>query len=281
MSATVRELQLVLLEMLTQIDEICKRHSINYSLSSGTLLGAVRHKGFIPWDDDLDLMFLRNEYEKFLNIPKEEFAHYGLTLQKEYDKVWPLTFSKVRKDNTTYIEKGPDIIPGAHLGVYIDIFPVDNLYDDDFLAHLQWDVFHLLVAKTLGARGYKTNLLNKKIALFVSKHLPTAPMLSFVKAEKESQSKGVHIFLGASVDREKSIYPREMFEEYTNIEFEGKNFPVIKDYKKYLEITYGNYMELPPEKDRLAAIHAEYVDLNRNYTEYVKKRLGGILRSEE
>lgn len=186
MSTSVRELQMALLDMLVKIDELCKKYEINYSLSSGTVLGAVRHGGFIPWDDDLDLMFVREEYEKFLRIPNEEFQRCGFTLQKAFTKEWPMFFSKVRKNGTTFIEKYPNKL------------------------------------------------------------------------------------MGASIDRDKSIYPREMFEEYTSVEFEGKTFPVIKDYKKYLEITYGNYMELPPEKDRLAAIHAEYVDLNKSYEEYVK-----------
>lgn len=150
MSNTVKDLQRVLFEMLVQIDEICKENGVQYSLSSGTVLGAVRHKGFIPWDDDLDLMFMRDEYEKFLNLPKEEFASRGLTLQKEYDKIWPLTFSKVRKDNTTYIEHGPDIIEGAHLGVYIDIFPVDNLSNNALHADMQWHVFNCWRQNALG-----------------------------------------------------------------------------------------------------------------------------------
>lgn len=83
MSNTVKDLQRVLFDMLVQIDEICKENGVRYSLSSGTVLGAVRHKGFIPWDDDLDLMFMRDEYEKFLKIPQEEFSSRGLTLQKE------------------------------------------------------------------------------------------------------------------------------------------------------------------------------------------------------
>ena len=83
MKTTVRDLQLTLLDMLIQIDEICTKNNIKYSLSSGTVLGAVRHGGFIPWDDDLDLMLMRDEYEKFLNLPETEFSSRGLTLQKE------------------------------------------------------------------------------------------------------------------------------------------------------------------------------------------------------
>lgn len=271
MSVGVRDLQLALLEMLIQIDEICRKNNIKYSLSSGTVLGAVRHKGFIPWDDDLDLMFMRDEYEKFLKLPKEEFSSRGLTLQKEYDNIWPLTFSKVRKDNTTYIERGPDIIEGAHLGVYIDIFPVDNLSDNALYADMQWHVFQLLAAKCLGKRGYKTDSKKKKLALFISRFLPVKPMLNFVKNESGTDTKSVHAFLGAAVVKDKTIYPRHIFEDYTKINFEGRSFSVISGYKEYLEITYGDYMKLPSEEERQAALHAEIIDLNTSYVEYVKK----------
>lgn len=276
MNASIRDLQLALLEMLIQIDEICQKNHIKYSLSSGTVLGAVRHKGFIPWDDDLDLMFMRDEYEKFLKIPKEEFLSRGLTLQKEYDAVWPLTFSKVRKNNTTYIERGPDVIEGANLGIYIDIFPVDNLSDNSTYAGIQWHVFHLLAAKCLGKRGYKTSSMKKKVALTISRFLPVKPMLNVVKNERAVNTKLVHTFLGAAAHRNKNIYPRELFENYTKISFEGFFFPVILGYEKYLQIAYGDYMKLPSEKERKAALHAEIVDLHTSYTEYVK-----ILKKEK
>lgn len=271
MPNTVKDLQRVLFEILVQIDEVCKENGICYSLSSGTVLGAVRHKGFIPWDDDLDLMFMRDEYERFLKIPQEEFSSRGLTLQKEYDKTWPLTFSKVRKNNTTYIERSVDVLEGTHLGVYIDIFPVDNLSDNAVYAAMQWHVFHLLAAKCLGKRGYKTNLWKKKFAMAISRFLPVEPMLTFVKNEKETNTKNVHAFLGAAVVREKTIYPRNLFESYTEIDFEGRNFSVISGYKEYLEITYGDYMKLPSEEERKTALHAEVVDLNTSYEVYVKK----------
>lgn len=270
MSTTVRELQLALLDMTIKIDEICKKYGIQYSLSSGTVLGAVRHGGFIPWDDDLDLMFVRSEYERFLQIPDEEFRKYGFTLQRAFTKEWPMFFSKVRKDGTTFIEKYPNKLKGAHQGIYIDIFPVDNLYDSTFAAHMQWNVFHLLAAKCLAKRGYYTTSLNKKIAMLIAKILPEEALARFVEAKDQSKSKNVHIFMGASVDRDASIYPREMFEEYTEIAFEGKMFSVVKDYEKYLRISYGDYMQLPPEKDRQAAIHAKFVDLNKSYTEYAE-----------
>ena len=221
MSTSVRELQMALLDMLVKIDELCKKYEINYSLSSGTVLGAVRHGGFIPWDDDLDLMFVREEYEKFLRIPNEEFQRCGFTLQKAFTKEWPMFFSKVRKNGTTFIEKYPNKLKGAHQGIYIDIFPVDNLYNSMLAANVQWNVFHLLAAKCLDKRGYRTTSLKKKFALTVARFLPEPPMIRFVEASKQKKSKEVHIFLGASIDRDKSIYPREMFEEYTSVEFEG------------------------------------------------------------
>ena len=96
-------------------------------------------------------------------------------------------------------------------------------------------------------------------------------MLNFVKNESGTDTKFVHAFLGAAVVKDKTIYPRHIFEDYTKINFEGRRFSVISGYKEYLEITYGDYMKLPSEEERQAALHAEIIDLNTSYVEYVKK----------
>lgn len=269
-TVTVKDLQSALLDVLISIDEICNKYDISYSLASGTAIGAIRHKGFIPWDDDLDLMFLRDEYDKFLKIAPDEFEKRGLTLQKEYSKQWPMTYSKVRKNNTTYIENYKAKIKGAHQGIFVDIFPVDNLLDDECGARLQWLVFHILASKCLNRRGYTTKSMKKKAALLLSSVVPQSPLISICKAQKHGDSKRVHTFLGAAVHRERNIFPREAFSQHILVEFEGHLFPIISGYDEYLKISYGDYMRLPSMEDRKAHLHAEIIDLNHSYEEYLK-----------
>ena len=146
----------------------------------------------------------------------------------------------MRKDNTTYIEHGPDIIEGAHLGVYIDIFPVDNLSNNALHADMQWHVFQLLAAKCLGNVDIKLTQRKRNWRFSYHVFLPVKPMLNFVKNESGTDTKFVHAFLGAAVVKDKTIYPRHIFEDYTIINFEGREFSVISGYKEYLEITYGD-----------------------------------------
>ena len=101
----INEHQAVMLEMLTDVDEICKKYNIKYQLFAGSLLGAVRHKGFIPWDDDLDIVILRPEYERFLRIAPSELDAEKYFLQKEFSEHWPMFFTKLRKNGTACIER--------------------------------------------------------------------------------------------------------------------------------------------------------------------------------
>ena len=253
MSVTIKELQMALLDELVDIDAICKKHDIHYVLSAGTALGAVRHKGFIPWDDDLDIMMMRSDYERFLAVAPEEFKARKLTLQKEFSAEWPMTYSKVRRDGTTYLENYVPKVRGAHQGIFIDIFAIDNLYDNPLLGRLQWVAFRILAAKCLSKRGYTTDSLLKKVVMVLSQPFPEAPLIRFCKAENCGASKML-----------------QTMAELIEVPFEGKQFPLMKDWDEYLRISYGDYMQLPSEEERVARLHARVVDLNKSYTEYVK-----------
>lgn len=269
MTSTLRDLQIALFEMLKVIDIICKDYDIHYSLGCGTALGAVRHHGFIPWDDDLDILFPRTEYERFLEIAPPILKMHGLTLQKEFTEKWPMFYSKVRKDNTTFIEDYIPKIDGIHHGIYIDIFPIDNLSDNKIVAEAQWNVFHMLVAKEMNKRGYhKTNSLIKKFAMAISPIFPEKPMREFVMLKNRANTKRVHCFLGAAIVKVHNVFPRSMFDEYVEIDFEGQKFSIVKNYDLYLKIQFGDYMKLPPEEERGTHIHALKFDLKKSYKDY-------------
>ena len=129
MNANLRAHQLLLLEMLKEVDKICKKHDISYSLFAGSALGAIRHQGFSPWDDDLDIVMLRKDYERFLAIAETELDPEQYFLQKEFSEHWPMFFSKLRKNGTACIERQRPKDRLMHQGIYIDIFPCDNLSD--------------------------------------------------------------------------------------------------------------------------------------------------------
>lgn len=126
MDDQLRQLQLTQLEMLKLFDKICQEHGIAYSLYAGTLLGAVRHKGFIPWDDDLDVCMSRKNYDRFLKV-WEETKHDGYLLQnKENSPAFSQSFSKIRKEHSTFLQSEKEA--GCyHTGIFIDIFPLDRV----------------------------------------------------------------------------------------------------------------------------------------------------------
>ena len=269
MPSSLRDLQLALFEMLKIVDVICRENDIKYSIACGTALGAIRHLGFIPWDDDLDIMFLRPEYEKFLEIAPPLLKEQGLTLQREFTKTWPMTYSKVRNDNTTLIEKSYEKLEGMHHGIYIDLFPIDNLSDNRIIADAQWNLFHMLVSKGMRKRGYETKAKNKIFAMMISPLFPERPLRQFVMQKKNNNTKNVHCFLGAAIVRSHNIFPRTVFDGYEQALFEGEYFPIVKDYDTYLKICFGDYMQLPPPEKRLARQHASFFDLEKPYTFYI------------
>lgn len=263
----------VLLELLQEFDRICKKHDIPYVVFCGTALGAVRHKGFIPWDDDLDVSMLRSDYERFLQIaPTEVREQYFV--QAEFSKHWNMHFSKLRKNNTTFLEKFHPKDNEMHQGIYIDIFPCDNASDIEWVRKLQFYASRIALAHTIFKRGYETKNKKKKFFMACCSLLPVKPFHWFAKGTKAKDSECVHTFLSCTSRYKKGIYKRTWFTETVGLAFENMMVPVSAHYDELLTVLYGDYMQLPSEEERKVKEHAILIDTERNYTEYEGYRDG-------
>lgn len=271
--AELAEHQAVLYELLQEVDRICRLHQIPYTLFAGTALGAVRHKDFVPWDDDLDIAMLRSDYERFLEVaPRELDSRYYL--QAEFSEHWPLHFSKLRKNNTTCLEKYHPKDPEIHQGIYVDLFPIDNASDRPFVRKLQYCASRVVLAKTLQSRGYVTDSVKKKLAMGLCRLLPLKPFHRLTMLRGAGASQTVHSFLGGTSSYAKGLYRREWMSETARMEFHGRQFPVSAHYDALLTTLYGDYMTPPPEDQRRVKEHSLLVDTERNYTEYEHYRDG-------
>lgn len=272
MTATLEEHQQALLMLLKEFDRVCRRLNIRYVLFAGTLLGAVRHQGFIPWDDDLDILMLREDYDRFLREADSVLDREKFFLQKEFSEHWPMFFSKLRLNGTTCLEKFHPKDPQHHQGIYMDIFPCDYGCRSTFGKKIQFYASKVVIAKALDRRGYETDSTVKKLFMGVCRLLPGRVFWKITKGKPGSGF--VHSFLGAASSFHKNIYPESIFRDLIEVPFAGARYPIPREYDRLLRILYGDYMVLPPEEDRKCKEHAILVDLNRSYEEYAHYRDG-------
>lgn len=268
MDVSVRDIQVVLFDMLCDVDSICRKHGITYQLFAGSALGAVRHKGFIPWDDDLDIAMSRTDYDRFLSVAPQELDPRRYYLQSEFSEHFPMFYTKLRRNNTTYMERYHPRDPQMHQGVFVDIFPIDNLADSPAIAKLQFYLSKIVIAKCLRKRGYETDSLMKKIFMILCAPLPLKPLLKVVQRRKDPGSSRVHSFFGGSSKYAKSVYPRSVLLT-SDARFENGHFSVSKSADELLSILYGDYMTLPDEAHRDIKKHYLKVDLHHSYEDYL------------
>lgn len=257
----LRKVQLTQLEILKIVDKICAKHGIKYWLAYGTQLGAVRHKGFIPWDDDLDIDMLREDYDRFLEVARKE-------LPKEYflqdwftEKNYGLPFAKVRKNNTLYVEAGSQYSESHH-GIYIDIFPWDNFPTDaaDFkqVSFYVKYVFRVILIGCGYTPWYNDHGFSLKRWMM---YLPVRLIARLCNVEKLKQryvnvvtksniKKLDKVFNSCEPGDEKHPICKDIVTHLEKHTFEDGQFWIPVDYDMYLKNAYGDYMTLPPEGER-------------------------------
>lgn len=260
----LQQLKAIELEILDEFVRICDKHSIKYFLSGGTCLGAIRHKGFIPWDDDIDVSMLRSDYEKFCEVCKTDLANAYILQNFHTEKNCGLIFGKIRKKNTIFSEDYSRHIK-MNQGIWIDIFPYDNVPDNEKERSKYIKKVTFLKNLYIVKCGYKTPpgmslygkiaySVAKFICLFISQSALIKKLNKELMLYANSNSKNVFPF-GGAYSIEKELLPKTMLNNTCRVEFEGKTYTTFAEYNEYLAGHYGDYMTLPPEKNRKAGVH--------------------------
>lgn len=267
MESEVRQIQLKCLEILDVVVEICNRHNIQYSLCGGSVVGAHLYQGCLPWDDDVDLMMNRENYNKFVEIaPKELPSNYSIqNFQLGEDYTTP--FTKIIDNNSTLVQQN-----GTISGLFLDITVYDRI-PDNFLSKIDiflWKVSQVVTIGKIDEKGLKARMRNLTLGLFFKN--PRKYLMRFQKiVEKLGKTKKYHYseLFGAYANT--VPFPPHIFENYTELEFEGKKYMVVGDYIEYLQRRY-NRTDFREPKEKQIAPHYEFVDFNLPWREYLKKK---------
>lgn len=269
--ARLKELQQVELDIFKSFVSVCETLGIRYYLIAGTLLGAVRHKGFIPWDDDIDVGIPREDYELFISKAQDLLPSHLFLQTYKTDRGYCQAFAKIRNTNTAFIEESVQNTPINH-GIYIDIFPLDKCsvnvrYTLPF--RLKERVYRL--RGSCMAKGSKPPLMFRLIRLACAP-LSLNPYKSMEKLDKHYQTmpSGDMLINFGGIYGKREIMPAEWYGDGALIEFEGMLVSVPCEYDKVLTSLYGDYMTPPPVEKRVTHHHTTVIDTKHSYKQYIK-----------
>lgn len=262
------------LDLLKEFISTCNKLNLKYFMIGGTLLGAVRHKGFIPWDDDIDVAMPRKDYEIWIRkaqnlLDKDKYFVQTYVTDPEY----PNNFAKLRNSNTTFVESSLRRRNINH-GVYIDVFPLDYYPTKSSLFKMKQFCLSSKITQ-----AYDTDAINySKAKAFIRKIASLfvfgSPFDAVKKRDKlyKSVTNGKLLANHCGAWGVKEIVPDEWYGKGRMLKFEGIEVCAPLKYKSWLHRVYGNYMELPSVEKRVTHHYTEIIDLNKSYKEYIGER---------
>lgn len=273
-SAQLAELKQIETEMLRAFVEVCGKLHLRYYLLGGTLLGAVRHKGFIPWDDDIDVGMPREDYEVFLEKGQALLPSHLFIQSLRTEPAYTMCFAKLRNSNTTFVESSLAHFPINH-GVYIDIFPLD-FYPSDSDAQKRFSFKQRWYARRVGCEynvAHNRTCKGKVRKLILCMLFPSL-MRTIAKREALYRSVPESSLLAnlGGAWGQKEIVPAHWYGDGVPVEFEGMQVCAPVEWHSWLTQVYGDYMKLPPVEKRVGHHYVDMIDLHTPYTNYTEKQ---------
>ena len=270
-----RRMQLVQLELLVDFDRVCRKHNIEYVISSGTMLGAVRHKGYIPWDDDADIMMLREDYERFKTVMNDLNPDICYFQDHTTDSEYRWGYGKLRRTGTEYVRVGQEHLK-CKTGIFVDVFPYDDV-PKTMLGQVIQDAYCFCCRKILWSEvGKEVCTGFGKYWFRILSNIPTDRVFKWLsrytkKSDKKSNNR-VRILCFTSIGKLYYKHPlkerygilKEWFTDRAEYDFEGHKLMGTKDYDAVLKFWYDDYMTLPPEEKRIQHSACSYIDFGDN-----------------
>ena len=260
----IKHLQKVILSIAKDIDYLCKKNDIEYYLLGGSAIGAIRHKGFIPWDDDLDIAMDAANYKKFLKVAREQLDIDKYYIQEGL-KDWPLYFSKVKLRGTRLDEYEAYATTDEMKGIYVDIFKLDNISSNPIVARWQYFCGKYFLCYQLSQRTYSSASLKKRLMMAFSIPCKIPFIRRFIQNQVEYLNEKPCECLGLLYGRTRfrsAIIKKELYGKPRYVPFEDTKLPVPEFYHEYLTQVFGDYMKLPPVEQRVG-LHLINVDFGK------------------
>ena len=271
---SVRLVQDKILETMKYIDKLCREHGIVYYIMGGTALGAVRHGGFIPWDDDLDIFMTPDQYERFKAVFQAQNSEQ-FVLQEWRTTPKYLEYAKVRMNGTTFIEEVFKDRTDMHHGIYVDIMILHKVPENKFVQKLVYLESKFVTLYALSQRNWKPKSKSQAMVLSFLKILPCKLMAKIAYRRiyhyDDRREHFKYCYWITPAKFRNGLFDKSFFEEPVDVPFEDTVLLGSRKIKDYLAYRYGDYMKLPSEEAQKAAVHAFVFDTEKDYSEYVGK----------
>ncbi len=270
-SQSVKNVQNVILDVMKYIDRLCREHGIVYYIMGGTALGAVRHGGFIPWDDDLDIFMTPDQYRRFKEVFDAEHSEQ-FVLQEWRTTPDYLEYAKVRMNGTTFIEESFKDRKEMHQGIYVDIMILHKVSENIFIQKLVYYESKFVTLYALSQRNWKPKTKAQEAVLKSLKLMPCKLMAKlFYKRiyRYDGMKSGYkYCYWITPAKFRNGLFDASFFEKPVDIPFEDTMLMGSEKIREYLSYRYGDYMKLPAKEAQKAAVHAMIFDTRKDYSEY-------------